>query len=140
MNNVHIIGRLGGDIELRHTPSGKAVTEVNIAVDDGYGENKKTVWIGTVLWDKAAEIAAQYCKKGDQVGITGRLTQDEWEDKETGKKRTKTKVTAERLYLIGGKREGAPSQPAPRQSEHNAAKSNAYQPELVEDESDDIPF
>ena len=118
MNHVHIIGRLGGDIELRHTPSGKAVCEVNIAVDDGYGENKKTAWLGTVFWDKTAEIAAKFLSKGDQVGVTGRLTQDEWEDKETGKKRTKTKITCERLYLIGGKKDGTP-RPAP-QSEHNA--------------------
>jgi single-strand DNA-binding protein len=141
MNSVNIIGRLGRDPELRHTPSGKAVCELNLAVDDGWGENKKTAWIGCVLWDKTAELAAQHLHKGDQVGISGRLTQDTWDDKETGKKQTKTKVTCERMSFTGAKREGGQSAP-PAQDRHNTEKSNAYQqqPDGDDFEQDDIPF
>jgi len=135
MNSVNIIGRLGRDPELRTTPSGKSVCELNLAVDDGWGENKKTAWIGCVLWDKTAEIAAQHLKKGDQCGISGRLTQDTWDDKETGKKQTKTKITAERLHFTGGgKKEG--------QSERPAAQERAGAPAPQDDDEDDsdIPF
>jgi len=139
MNSVNIIGRLGRDPELRHTPSGKAVCELNLAVDDGWGENKKTAWIGCVLWDKTAELAAQHLRKGDQVGISGRLTQDTWDDKETGKKQTKTKVTCERMSFTGGRREsdsGSPPQER-RQSSQPLTRDNGG---ADGPEEDDIPF
>jgi single-strand DNA-binding protein len=139
MNSVNLIGRLGRDPELRYTPSGKAVCEINVAVDDGWGENKKTAWIGVVLWEKKAELAAQHLHKGDQVGITGRLSQDSWDDKETGKKQTKTKVTADSMHFVGGKKEGQSAAPA-TQDDHNRAKSNAYQPDMLDDEDDTPPF
>ena len=100
MNKVNIIGRVGSDPELRYTPAGKAVTEINLAVDDGYGENKRTAWIGVTIWGATAECAAKYVRKGHRLGITGRLTQDEWEDKQTGKKVRKTKVTCEDMHLL----------------------------------------
>lgn len=133
MNSVNLIGRLGRDPELRHTPSGKAVCELNLAVDNGYGENKTTAWIGCVLWDKTAEIAAQHLRKGDQCAVSGRLTQDTWDDKETGKKQTKTKVTVERLHFVGGKKEGqSAAPPTQRESRDNSA--------AMADADDDIPF
>jgi len=139
MNNVNIIGRVGADIELRYTPAGKAVTEINLAVDDGWGENKKTAWIGVTTWGPTAELAAKALQKGDRVGFTGRLSQEEWEDKQTGKKQRKTKVTCESMHLLGPKREeGQQRQSAP--SQHQQAKQNAYQPEPDDDGNDDIPF
>ena len=104
MNNVNIIGRAGSDPELRYTPSGKAVTEINLAVDDGWGENKKTAWIGVTFWGATAELAGKAIRKGDRVGISGRLTQEEWEDKQTGKRQRKTKVTCENMTLLEPKR------------------------------------
>jgi single-strand DNA-binding protein len=136
MNSVNIIGRLGRDPELKYTPSGKAVCELNLAVDDGWGENKKTAWIGCVLWDKKAELAAQHLHKGDQVGITGRLTQDSWDDKETGKKQTKTKVTAEAMHFIGGKKEGQ-TERSPTQERTRPARPEDL---ITDDPEDDIPF
>ena len=135
MNTVNIIGRLGADIELRHTPSGKAVAQANMAVDDGWGANKKTVWLGVVIWGATAELAAKALTKGSRVGITGRLSQDEWEDKQTGKKQRKTKITCEQMHLLEPSRDGDQQ----RQNDaHNESKANGYQPQ-VEDE-DDIPF
>ena len=112
MNSVNLIGRVGNDVETKFTPGGKEVCEINLAVDDGWGENKRTAWIGVTLWGKTAEIAGKYVRKGDRVAITGRLTQDSWDDKTTGKKQTKTKVTASDLHLLSGKRD----QQAPRKA------------------------
>ncbi len=106
MNQVNIIGRVGGDIELRYTPAGKAVCELNLAVDDGWGDNKKTVWLGVVIWGATADLAQRAVRKGDRIGITGRLSQDEWEDKATGKKQRKTKVTCQDMHLLSPKRDG----------------------------------
>lgn len=107
MNSVNIIGRVGGDIELRYTPSGKAVVQLTLAVDDGWGENKKTAWIGVTIWGATAELAKKAVRKGDRLGIAGRLSQEEWDDKETGKKQRKTKVTCESMDLLEPKRDDA---------------------------------
>jgi len=137
MNNVNIIGRCAGDLELRYTPSGKAVTELNLAVDDGWGENKKTVWLGVTIWGATAELAAKALTKGSRVGITGRLSQEEWEDKNTGKKQRKTKVTCEQMHLLEPKREGEES----RQKMHGSERRQDQQkPTSYEQDSDSIPF
>ena len=113
MNSVNIIGRVGQDIEVRFTQSGKAVAELNLAVDDGWGENKKTAWIGVVLWGATAELAGKALQKGDRVGISGRLSQDEWEDKTTGKKQRKTKITGQNMTLLSPKREQSETRQQP---------------------------
>jgi len=107
MNSVNIIGRVGGEVELRFTPSGKAVAQLTLAVDDGWGENKKTAWIGVTLWGPTAELAKKAVRKGDRLGIAGRLSQEEWDDKETGKKQRKTKVTCDSMHLLEPKRDDA---------------------------------
>ena len=151
MNNVNIIGRVGADPEIKYTPSGKAVTEINLAVDDGYGENKKTVWIGVTIWGATAECTLKYVRKGDRLGITGRLSQDEWEDKQTGKTQRKTKVTCQDMHLLMAKRddgqrpaEGARSpEYGQRDSHQNGApppSTTATADSLDFDEDDDIAF
>ena len=130
MNQVNVIGRVGAEIEIRYTTSGKAVGELNLAVDDGYGENKKTVWLGVTLWGQTAELAQKAVRKGDRLGITGRLSQEEWEDKTTGKKQRKTKVTASEMHLLEKKRDDSQS-PPPKQ---------APAPSSVADEDSNIPF
>jgi single-strand DNA-binding protein len=135
MNSVNIIGRVGADIEVRFTPNGKAVTELNLAVDDGWGENKKTAWIGAVLWGATAELAGRALQKGDRVGISGRLSQDEWEDKTTGKKQRKTKVTCEQMTLLSSKRD-TPE----RRDDKPAAKPAISEPTYDDDGNEDIPF
>lgn len=130
MNNVNLIGRAGADPELKYTPKGTAVVELNLAVDDGWGENKKTAWIGITIWGATAELAARAIKKGDRVGITGRLSQEEWEDKNTGKKTRKTKVTCDSLHLLSPRRDDSPRRDEePRQS-----------PQTRIHDDDDIPF
>jgi len=62
-------GRLGQNPELRHTKDGKAVTNLSLAVDQGYGDNKRTEWIRVTLWDKQASAACDYLQRGDLVEI-----------------------------------------------------------------------
>lgn len=141
MNSVNITGRVGQDIELRHTPAGKAVCDVSLAVDDGFGDNKKTVWITVTIWDKAAETAHKFAKKGDVLGITGRLSQDEWEDKTTGKKVTKIKLVSESMTLLpNGERGGSVggSRPPTRRAAEPQRAATPAQNGFNED--DDIPF
>jgi single-strand DNA-binding protein len=141
MNSVNIIGRVGQDIEVRFTPSGKAVTELNLAVDDGWGENKKTAWIGVVLWGATAELAGRALQKGDRVGVSGRLSQDEWEDKATGKKQRKTKITGENMTLLSPKRDDVPTSRQPAlQQRQNHLMQHSDSPDKGAIEDDDIPF
>lgn len=142
MNSVNIIGRVGNDVELRFTPSGKAVAQLTLAVDDGWGENKKTAWIGVTIWAATAELAKKAVRKGDRLGIAGRLSQEEWEDKETGKKQRKTKVTCESMDLLEPKRDdagqGQPRQlPPGRQIPPGMPPAPPAQPTH---EDEDIPF
>jgi single-strand DNA-binding protein len=138
MNSVNITGRVGGEVDLRYTASGKAVAALTLAVDDGWGENKKTAWIGVTLWGATAELAKKAVQKGDRLGISGRLSQEEWEDKE-GKKQRKTKVTCDSMHLLAPKREGGPSgQPAARQSPPGMPPAPPAEDDQHEDE--DIPF
>lgn len=143
MNSVNISGRAGAEVELRYTPSGKAVAQLTLAVDDGWGENKKTAWIGVTLWGATAELAARAIQKGDRVGITGRLSQEEWTDKD-GKKQRKTKVICEHMDLYEPKR---PSEQSPtrhdqpiRRSPIGMPPAAAPSPATNYDEEEDIPF
>lgn len=144
MNSVNIIGRVGGEIELRYTPSGKAVAQLTLAVDDGWGENKKTAWIGVTLWGATAELAKKAVRKGDRLGIAGRLSQEEWDDKETGKKQRKTKVTCESMDLLEPKRDdgeqGQQRQQLPPGRREPAGMPPAPPIDESAQQDDDIPF
>ena len=71
-----VIGHVGRDAEMRFTPSGKAVTSFSVAANDGFGENKKTIWYRVTAWEKLAETCNQYVKKGMLVYVEGRLQAD----------------------------------------------------------------
>lgn len=97
-NSVHIIGRLGKDVELKYTASGVAVANLNIATSSKAKGVEKTEWHKVVAWDKAAEFAGQYCAKGDLVGVEGRLETRMWE--KDGKKNYSTEIIAYKLDKI----------------------------------------
>ena len=98
MNNVTLAGRLGSDIELRTTPQGTNVASVNLAVSDEFSKDI-TYWIPLVFWRKTAELAAQYLKKGSQIGVVGKLTTNTYMAND-GTKRTKFEVVVDRLYFL----------------------------------------
>jgi single-strand DNA-binding protein len=106
VNKAIILGNLGRDPELRHTPAGKAVCTLRIATNevwtDQSGERQeRTEWHTAVVWGRQAENCNQYLKKGRTVYIEGRLSTRKWQDKE-GKDRYSTEIVADRVQFIGG--------------------------------------
>ena len=111
-NKVILVGNLTRDPEVRYTTGGTAVTDVGLAVnrvwtDRSSNERKEeTTFIDVTLWGRTAEIAGEYLSKGRPCLIEGRLQLDQWEDRETGQKRSKLKVVGESLQLLGGRNDG----------------------------------
>nr|WP_150959323.1 single-stranded DNA-binding protein [Aneurinibacillus sp. XH2] len=79
MNRVNLVGRWAKDIEIRYLQDGTPVGTSTLAVEEGWGEKKKTYFFNIVLWKKTAEATSQYSGKGKRVAIDGRLTQRSWE-------------------------------------------------------------
>jgi single-strand DNA-binding protein len=107
-NRVILLGRLTRDVELKYTASNLAVTEIGLAVTDrrrnANGENvEETTFVDVTLWGRQAEVASEYLNKGSPVFIEGRLKLDQWDDKQSGQKRSKLRVVGERLQLIGSR-------------------------------------
>lgn len=108
LNRIVLMGRLTRDPELRHTPSGTAVTSFTIAVDRDFKEqdgSKKTDFIDIVAWRATAEFASKYFTKGRVAAVEGRLQIRDWKDKEGNNRRT-AEVLAENLYFGDSKRDG----------------------------------
>lgn len=107
-NRVVLMGNITRDIEVKYVNSGTAVAEVGLAVNDRVkrGDNweDETTFVDITLWGRTAEVAGEYCQKGSPVLIEGRLKLEQWETE--GQKRSKLKVTGERLQMLGGKRDG----------------------------------
>jgi single-strand DNA-binding protein len=93
MNIVALTGRLTADTNLRYTQSGKAVCTFDIAVDDGFGDNKQTYFHRIVVWGKAAETCADNLSKGSKVNVKGKLTSRSYES--NGQKKYITEVVAD---------------------------------------------
>ena len=112
VNKVILLGNLGKDPELKYTPSGMAIARFTMATTDKVKDKDgnwqdRTEWHNLVAFQRTAEIAGQYLKKGNKAYIEGRLHSDSWDDKETGQKKYKTEVIINELVLIGGgQREG----------------------------------
>lgn len=149
LNRVLLIGNLTRDPEVRYTPKGTAVAEIGLAVNRVYsgedGEKKEeTTFVDVTLWARQAEIAGQYLKKGRPLFIEGRLQLDSWDDKQTGQKRSKLRVVAENIQMLGSRQEseGSSSSPPPRRSTSASAplaRPEPRDPDL-DAEPDDIPF
>ena len=111
-NKVLLMGNLTRDPEVRYTPKGTALANLGLAVNRVWttesGEQKEEVtFVDIEVWGRQAETAGQYLSKGRPVFIEGRLKLDSWEDKESGQKRHKLKVVAERVQFLGAPRGGA---------------------------------
>ena len=106
-HEITLIGRLTKDPEMKYTPQGKAVTTMNIAVDDGYGDNKSTIWIRATAWEKQAEACNTSLKKGSKVFVQGRLQHVDGNPR-TGKKTDESvaasfEITASNVRFLDGK-------------------------------------
>jgi single-strand DNA-binding protein len=111
VNKVILIGNLGRDPEVRYTPSGAAVCNVSLATTrnwknkDSGERQEETEWHRVVFYDRLAEIAGEYLKKGRAVYVEGRLKTRKWQDKDGVEKYT-TEIIAETMQLLGGREGG----------------------------------
>ena len=143
-NKVVVVGNLTRDPDVRHTPGGTAVADLGLAVnrtwfDKQANEKKEEVtFIDVTVWGKQAENAGQYLQKGRSVLIEGRLQLDTWDDKETGKKRSKLKVVGEQVTFLGGGEKGTPRE-APQMMTRSLADSY-YDKPAAHPASEDVPF
>lgn len=129
LNRISVMGRIGKDLELRRTQSGKAVTNFPIAVDRD-GKDAGTDWFDVVAWERTAEFAAQYCAKGRKVVVDGRLQARDWTDKD-GNKRRSVEIIANSVYF-------ADSKP---QDGNDSSASYSIAGGMIEVEDDgDLPF
>jgi single-strand DNA-binding protein len=111
MNKVILVGRLTRDPETRYTQTGKAVTNITVAVDEGFGENKKTTFVPVVAWEKIAEVIANNLQKGRRVLVEGRLQIQDYE--KDGVKKRSTDVVVQNIEFLDSKQGGqANSSPA----------------------------
>src|SRR5215203_6457141 len=140
-NRVILLGNLTRDPEVRYTPKGSAVAEVGLAVNrvyttEGGEKREETTFVDVTLWGRTAEIAGEYLKKGRPVFIEGRLQLDTWDDKQSGQKRTRLRVVAENMQLLGGRPPGG-SEATGEIRQTSAPPKKSAGPEPDEDE---IPF
>ncbi len=160
LNKVMLIGNLTRDPELRHTPKGTAVSEISLAINrnwtnDQGQKQEETTFVEITFWGRQAEVIQQYVTKGSPIYVEGRLQLDSWDDKETGKKRSKLRVIGENFQFLSAKPSGQGAQGAgsgnPQGGGANQASSAPEQrsgpPQgasaaRVDDfqEDDDIPF
>src|ERR1700743_148632 len=147
-NKVILIGNLPRDPELRYTPKGMAIAKIGLAINRNWtsesGEKKEEVtFVDVDIFGRTAENVAQYMKKGRPIMVEGRLRLDQWDDKQTGQKRSRLGVVAETVQFLGSptsggggegggdapRRAAAPSAPAP---------SPAAEPDMPPPD-DDVP-
>ena len=158
INKAILMGRLTRDPELRHTNSGTAVCSFSVAIDNGYGENRRTDFINCVAWNKTAEFVTNYFSKGKMIIVEGRIQSRSWDDPNGGK-RYATEVVAENVSFGESKKssEGSgtsggfgggygnasddfmpPVPQAPPLSMPNSMASDGFTEQLETD--DDLPF
>jgi len=141
LNKVLLLGNVTRDPEVRYTPKGSAVCDLGVAVNRAYttdsGDKREEVtFVDVTLWGRTAEVASEYLKKGRPVFIEGRLQMDTWDDKQTGQKRTRLRVVADNMQLLGGRRPGRAEPPGDsRQTSAPPKKSPSSEPD-----EDEIPF
>jgi single-strand DNA-binding protein len=105
LNLVTLVGRVGGDPDVKYFESGSVKCRLTLAVDRRSRNDDQPDWFNLELWGKTAEVAANYVRKGGLIGVTGALKLDSWQDKATGVERTSPVVRVERLELLGSKRD-----------------------------------
>ena len=117
MNNCSVIGRLVRDPDVRTTQSGTTVARFSIAIDSGFGDNKRTDFPSIVCFGKTAEICDKYLSKGSQVGVTGRLQTGSYE--KDGTKFYTTDVIADRVEFLQRAKGQEDNQQSNEQSEYD---------------------
>src|SRR5258707_15624623 len=112
VNKVILLGNLGKDPEVKFTPAGKPIAKFSLATNERYKDKDgnwqdRTECHNIVLWERLAEIAGEYLKKGSKVYIEGRIRTDSWDAKQTNHKKYMTNIIANELVLLGGRGESS---------------------------------
>jgi len=148
VNKVILIGNLGKDPEVRYMPSGSAVTNVTIATSETWKDKQsgdrqeRTEWHNVVFFNRLAEIAGEYLKKGGKVYIEGSLRTRKWQDK-NGQDRYTTEIVANEMQMLdsrGGAAGGAYQGGEDYQQNSTASRPAAAMETAGDDFDDDIPF
>ena len=140
INKVIIVGNLGADPDSRAMPSGNAVTNISVATSESWNDREtgekqeKTEWHRVVFFNRLAEIAAQYLKKGSQVYVEGKLQTRKWEDNE-GNERWTTEVVANQMQMLGDRMSNDMSN-----DNASSSQSSSDNDFSTDDFDDDIPF
>ena len=139
MNKVILIGRLGGDPELKYTSNGTAQALINLATSERWkdsdgNQQEKTEWHRVIAWRRQAEFAGEWLKKGRLVCIEGKLSTRSWE--KDGQKRYMTEVVADNITMLGSKAEGGGGDSKGTPPKQEEPPDNG---DIMEDD-DDLPF
>ena len=139
MNKVILIGRLGGDPELKYTSNGTAQAKLNLATSERWKDNdgnnqEKTEWHRIITWRRQAEFAGEWLKKGQLVCIEGKLQTRSWE--QDGQKKYMTEVVADNITMLGSKGDSGGKSPDSEPKTENSTDA----PQDIEDDDDDLPF
>lgn len=144
VNRVILIGNLGNDPETKYMPSGGAVTNITVATSEQWKDKatgqaqERTEWHRVVFFNKLAEIAGEYLRKGSKVYVEGSLRTRKWQD-QSGQDRYTTEIVANEMQMLDGK--PADNQAARQQPAHTAqASGGEARTDPYDDFDDDIPF
>lgn len=143
INKVILVGNLGKDPETRYLPTGVAVTNISIATSESWTDKatgqkqERTEWHQVVFFNRLAEIAGQYLKKGSKVYVEGSLTTRKWQDK-SGQDRYTTEIKAKELQMLSG-RDGQADEASAREVPYHTGFESDEVPEPISFD-DDIPF
>ncbi len=130
VNKVILVGNVGKDPEFRTTPSGTAVAKLALATTDRAKDPQgnwtdKTEWHNLIMFQRTAEIARDYVKKGSQIYVEGKIQTSSWDDKESGQKKYRTEILVNDMQLLGGRGDGAGSGSPDRQGSYAASGSQS---------------
>lgn len=137
INQVILMGRLTRDPEQRTTSTGKTIASFSIAVDRG-GQDDAADFFNVTAWEKLGELVMQYLAKGRRVLVQGRLRQDSWDDKETGKKQSRIEVVATDVTFLDGPNGGDGGSSSSQSSSRSSSKSTSQ--DVVIEDIDDKPI
>jgi len=145
-NKVILIGNLTRDPELRYSPKGTAIAKLGLAVNRAWrsesGENREEVtFVDVDSFGRQAETLAQYLRKGSPLMVEGRLRLDQWDDKQSGQKRSRLGVVLEGFQFLGGKGEtGEGSRRPSGPPQTSAPSAPSAPPDDRGPDEDDVPF
>ncbi len=105
LNVVTLVGRVGGDPDVKYFESGSVLCKLTLAVNRRTKNSDQPDWFTLEIWGKTAQVAADYVRKGAQIGVTGSLKFDRWQDRSTGANRSMPVIRVDQLDLLGSKRD-----------------------------------